>query len=299
MSGGTWTTAALRLLAAERGIVRVWVESTRGSAPREAGATMLYAHGGSWGSIGGGRLEWEALATAHQLLADETAAPRLAREFVLGPELHQCCGGRVTLGFERLTRADTWRLGNPPVAAGGLTLQLFGAGHVAQAMVRLLQDLPAFSLTWVDPRGRIPVWDAALPAYQQRENPLAAVAEAPRGSLVVVMTHDHALDYELCREVLLRDDALWLGLIASASKAARFRSRLARAGLGSQAARLLQAPIGLPGILGKEPAVIAISVVAQLLMLVSQATRPGTAHLADHASCGASHCAGCHPVERA
>jgi xanthine dehydrogenase accessory factor len=344
MSSAAWVDAALRMLEREENIVRVVVAETRGSAPREAGAALLLGAKSNWGSIGGGRLEWEALTEAQRLLDDALTPQVLLREFVLGPQLNQCCGGRVTLWIERMTQAaigdlrrlarelavhrvvrcgTTWDAGGvrraieqPVVATHDLILerrqpyarlhemlrgdelsvQLFGAGHVGQAIVHLLQDLPGFKLQWIDARDEVPLSRKNLPAYQRHIDPVAAVHAAPAGALVLVMTHDHALDYELCKAVLERNDAAWLGLIASASKAARFRSRLAREGLGPQAARLLQAPIGLPGITGKAPGVIAVSVVAQLLTLASSARErmaPPLVAATLHAPCGATACAGC------
>jgi len=95
------------------------------------------------------------------------------------------------------------------------------------------------------------------------------VAAAPAGTRFVVMTHDHALDYDLCRMILARDESSWLGLIGSASKSARFRSRLLRDGLERETVSKLTSPIGVPGISSKLPAAIAIAIAAQLLQQVA------------------------------
>jgi xanthine dehydrogenase accessory factor len=187
-----------------------------------------------------------------------------------------------------------------PLAGAPPVLWLYGAGHVGQALIRLLSELP-FDITWVDGRpGLIP---APLPDNVQ---PLAAraptqtVERAPAGARFLVMTHDHALDYALCRRILERGDFSWLGLIGSASKAARFRSRLRRDGLARESIVRLVCPIGVAGVECKWPAAIAVGVAAQLLQgLESSARSPGIGLATDSAAqalvadCGATDCAGC------
>lgn len=149
---------------------------------------------------------------------------------------------------------------------------LFGAGHVGQALARQLTELP-FALTWVD--GRPGIFPAPLPGgiRARAGAPLVALHSAPANARYVVMTHDHGLDYALVRAVLIRGDAGFLGLIGSSSKAARFRSRLARDGLRAEQIATLVCPIGIePGLGGaasKLPAVIAVGVAAQLLQTLS------------------------------
>jgi xanthine dehydrogenase accessory factor len=342
-----WITQAIEGLEREAALVRVVIAATRGSTPREAGTSMLVGRNAQWGSIGGGRLEWEALSAARALLdAGATQPGATLREWILGPELGQCCGGRVTLWSERLSRTSV-----PSLKALSLTLRnagalrvtttleagalrrdvaplrtaiaqirhaaegprsvltetlvddvqpllLFGAGHVGQAIVRVLQEVPGFNLHWLDTRGLQPGQDDAGPRHRQVDDPVAAITAAPPGALLLVMTHDHSIDYDLCRAALRQGDAAWLGLIASQSKAARFRSRLSREGLGAASERLLCAPIGLPGIDGKAPGVIAVSVVAQLLALVQarRAAQPTPRGAID--GCGTSDCTGCRPALR-
>jgi xanthine dehydrogenase accessory factor len=313
---GHWIEAALTHLAHHATLVRVTVTRLRGSAPREAGASMLVDAVGTLGTIGGGRLEWHAAALARELLRDPRAAPVRIADLILGPELGQCCGGRVELWLERLTRSDAeWlksaarRLRAQPGLAiatemldgvvshrllrrsfapaavlevegrpgGRVTLLeaprprrpdlwIFGAGHVGQALVRLLADLALFEITWIDSRAAL--LPESLPVGVIPEvcaAPAELAACAPAGTHFVVMTHDHALDYELCRVILARADSSWLGLIGSASKSARFRSRLLRDGLDVEAVARLNCPIGVPGISSKLPAAIAIAIAAQLL----------------------------------
>ncbi|MDV0440307.1 xanthine dehydrogenase accessory protein XdhC [Xanthomonas sacchari] len=222
--------------------------------------------------------------------------------------LGQCCGGRVRLLLERLdpARSDWLRqatlgrtlstrlqvggiahaiddappqslsLRAPAPAAGALLQQaigpprtpllLFGAGHVGIAIARALRELP-FALDWADPRADLAA--AADGAEHLDEAALLARARnAPTDAMLLILTHDHALDYRLTAAALA-GRAGFVGLIGSASKRARFLPRLRHDGLGAAAQTRLTCPIGLPGIDGKAPAVIAIAVAAQLLQCVS------------------------------
>jgi xanthine dehydrogenase accessory factor len=236
--------------------VLVTLLTAKGSTPREAGAKMVVSADGLAGTIGGGNLEHQCEAAARGLLADGAEGPS-TRDFPLGPALGQCCGGHVTVLFEVL---------RPP----RLHIGLFGAGHVGKALVKLLADLPC-RVSWIDARPE--ALPANLPANVvpvRVAQPAQAVDALPPGSLVLVMTHDHALDYEIVVAALGRDDLLAVGLIGSDTKRARFVSRLVRQGLDAEK---LICPIGLPGIEGKEPAVIAVSVAAQILQFQPQSSQ--------------------------
>jgi xanthine dehydrogenase accessory factor len=151
---------------------------------------------------------------------------------------------------------------NPPADP----LWLFGAGHVGRAVAGALAPL-GFAVTWVD--GRADAFPPDLPAGVRTLSlamPELIVDEAPPGAAYLVMTHSHALDEEICAAVLARGDFAYLGLIGSATKRTRFVSRLKARGLAPAALRRLTCPIGLPEIRGKEPATIAASVAADLLI---------------------------------
>lgn len=141
---------------------------------------------------------------------------------------------------------------------------LYGAGHVGQALARILSELP-LRLTWIDSRLEL----RATPGMRYEPDPVGSVCEAPVGAYFLVMTHSHPLDFRLCQEVLQRDDFAWLGLIGSESKSARFRSRLRREGLDARAVARLVCPIGIEGVRGKWPAVIAVAVAAQIMREIS------------------------------
>lgn len=154
-------------------------------------------------------------------------------------------------------------------------LFLFGAGHVGQAIVAALAGLP-FRVTWVDSRAdAFPADTPENVAIDIAEPPRFAVARAPAEAFYLVMTHSHDLDLEVCEAVLRRGDSGYLGLIGSATKRARFLKRLAAKGLPDECLAQLTCPIGLPGIAGKEPAVIAAAVAADLLYRNEEAPTGG------------------------
>lgn len=262
-------------------VALVHVTDVKGSAPREVGAMMGVTVDGSYfGTIGGGALEWEAQAIAREAMAEtRRTGERVTRriERALGPDLGQCCGGRVNLAIV------TFRLSEIALidaflqdAAADDTRQpllMFGAGHVGRAVAIALAPLP-LRVTWVDSR------DDAFPSHvpanataQALRDPLRAIAAAPSGSFVLVLTHDHALDLAITAAALKRDDIPFVGLIGSATKRARFEKRLRELGLDAARIAGLVCPIGLPGITGKEPAVIAASVAAQLLCEMDMPSR--------------------------
>ena len=144
-------------------------------------------------------------------------------------------------------------------------LVLFGAGHVGKALVKVLEDLP-FQIDWVDSRPEL--FPAQLPDNTQSlspDNPFKLIDEQPDDVLFVIMTHDHGLDYELCRSILCRRNFGWLGLIGSKTKRQRFEQRLIKDGIDAFTLKRLNCPIGVAGIRGKFPAVIALATAAQLL----------------------------------
>ena len=431
-----WIPTLMRLLERQPMVARVVVTEARGSTPREPGAFMLVAHHCVEGSIGGGRLEWEAIAAARTLLADP-AVPARTNKVVLAADVGQCCGGVVSFWLEKFTRddlailrtaADVGARGpavlvsevnagairrrierpqarsrtqystpaagsgdiastaksvaaapatgpltpaatasvavasgatvpgateqvlvTPIAAASGATVPaatagvlvgpiaaraaaasarvappasaptsapqpdtaytlsqllshprqhafpivlagapntltflerlddnlpavwLYGAGHVGQALARILMELP-LRLTWIDSRAELfpPTLPDAVRVLQDPD-PVATVHEAPVGAYFIVMSHSHPLDFDLCHALLERNDFAWLGLIGSDSKAARFRSRLARTGLGREVIERLVCPIGVEGINSKWPAAIAVAVAAQLMQRISAA----------------------------
>ncbi|MCB5176251.1 xanthine dehydrogenase accessory protein XdhC [Microvirga lenta] len=282
----------------------VSVHEVKGSAPREAGARMVVRPDGAFhGTIGGGQLEFLMLDIARDMLARGDRQARLLDQ-ALGPDLGQCCGGRVKILIETFDGHDLEDIERLAEAEEGGTFEVecrlvdgrvvrdmssavgddaetqwhethgeertpvlvFGAGHVGRALVLALAPLP-FSVRWLDDR------EDAFPRHVpgnavavRMQDPAAEIAQAPPEALVLVMTHDHPLDMAITAAALSRGFP-YVGLIGSATKRARFEKRFRELGLSESRIGSLVCPIGLPGIGGKEPAVIAASVAAQLLQV--------------------------------
>ena len=253
--------------------VLVTVEKTRGSVPREAGAWMAVfstTTGGVIGTIGGGNLEWDAMRQASESLARPGAAgPVWEQSITLGPSLGQCCGGALVLRFERVEASHAVTL-RERLTEHHQPLALFGGGHVGRAIVQALAPLP-FDVTWIDSRDEVFPADMPAQVVAEHSDPVhAAVHELMAGSAVLIMSFSHAEDLDIVAACLQRErehrDLGFIGLIGSRTKWATFRHRLEQRGFDANELARITCPIGLPGIGGKEPAVIAASVVAQLLL---------------------------------
>ncbi|MBU6419003.1 MAG: xanthine dehydrogenase accessory protein XdhC [Proteobacteria bacterium] len=291
----------LRTLLPRGPVALVSVLATEGSAPRGAGTKMLVTPDSVDGTIGGGNLEFTAISQARAALA-RAPGSWAVQDYPLGPLLGQCCGGRVRLLVEHLNpaqcgfletepgetliaeltegavhrayggrlqaslfaaRGEKPGLGTKivePVDAPCRPVLLFGAGHVGRAMARAFAGLP-LSLGWFDTREELQGLPGLVccPVEAMEE----VLAQAAPEVAVLILTHDHGQDYRLTLAAL-RGRAGFVGLIGSATKRARFLSRLQAE--GAETSRLV-CPIGLPGIEGKQPEVIAIAVAAQLLSL--------------------------------
>ncbi len=287
----------------------ITVHDVKGSAPREIGARMVVRPDGAFhGTIGGGQLEFRMLDGAREMLAQGRGPARIVDQ-ALGPDLGQCCGGRVKILIETFGSEDLEDLaGLAEVEARGSLFELecrledgrvrrnissavgddhqtrwrethgeartpvllFGAGHVGRALVLSLAPLP-FAVRWLD--NREDAFPSHLPlnvkAIRMRD-PEAEIGEAGPGSLILVMTHDHPLDMAITAAALKRNFP-YVGLIGSATKRARFEKRFRELALSEEKIRSLVCPIGLPGIVDKDPAIIAASVTAQLLQVREKA----------------------------
>lgn len=271
MSSGTLDEVLARL-AREDGVL-VRVEATEGSAPREAGTWMLVWARGLTATIGGGQLEFQAIDEARSLLQSPAAGPQRKR-YPLGPSLGQCCGGVVHLSMRRVGAADVADL-RRQLTEHLAPVAIFGGGHVGLALARLLATLP-YSVRWIDSRDG--VFPEALPAQVQTEHsePVQdAVATLPAGTHVLIMSFSHAEDLDIViaclKRLRERGDLPYVGLIGSKTKWATFRHRLEARGFTEAEMARITCPIGVPGVTGKEPEVIAVAVAAQLLQRRSAA----------------------------
>jgi xanthine dehydrogenase accessory factor len=257
------------------------VRNARGSVPREDGTWMWVSQDMSFGTIGGGHLEFQAMAHAREHLQKIasgnnpfTAASELIEHFALGPSLGQCCGGALDVAYSIWSQQKEAQFGK---AQQRFFLQLYGAGHVGQAIVRALAPI-ACSMQWIDERSEFEKLSgdhlfakgAAQNCQLERicvDSVQAEVALAPPDACFLVLTHSHALDLEIVDQVLRRNDFKYLGLIGSATKRARFERQLRERSFSAQHLEKMTCPIGIAGVTGKEPEVIAAAVVAQLLTL--------------------------------
>jgi len=318
-------------------VVRIVVAAVEGSAPREVGASMLvYSGGRPAGTIGGGQLEFQAIARARRMLEicheGHEPWPRELVTWPLGPNIGQCCGGVVRVLFELYDQSALSELadlevgtvasgllihpiacGKPvqvclkrqdaralqlavagpvndmlcgarqrqsillghagtdqatfvePIARPRQPLFIYGAGHVGRAIVKVISGLD-FDVHWVDTHDeRFPAEpDSSVTKVVAREPAIIAKA-APAGAFHLVLTYSHALDLGICDVLLERAEFGFLGLIGSATKRARFESRLRAAGVTDDNLQRLTCPIGIGELRGKEPATIAVSVAAQLI----------------------------------
>jgi xanthine dehydrogenase accessory factor len=258
-----WLQAVEKLRAERRPGVLVTLVSVRGHAPREAGAKMVVAGDATWDSVGGGNVEATAVSRARAMLSAGDAAPATfsldLSDKAPGEHGVQCCGGEVTVLLEPLTV-------RPAVA-------VFGVGHVGLELARILarHDL---DLHLVDSRHEqlgddvlAPLADADARVHVHHEAvlPELVMAELPRGTHVLVMTHDHAEDVALLDAALRTQHLGPVGLIGSSAKWSRFRSTLVGDGHDPEAVDGIVTPIGLASLAGKDPATIAVSVAAALL----------------------------------
>jgi len=269
---GLLLESLLARLAASPAVL-VQVAETRGSVPREAGTWMAVFADAVVGTIGGGHLEYDAIARARAMLGGDTPvdAGALLR-VALGPSLGQCCGGVVQLRFERVQAGDAAALAQRLDAPQLTPVALFGGGHVGHALVKVLAPLP-FVLSWIDSRDG--VFPASVPPRVgcEHSDPVqGAVPGLAPQSRVLIMSFSHAEDLDVLAACLQRQrergDLPYIGLIGSKSKWAAFRHRLEARGFTPDELAHVTCPIGVPGISGKEPEVIAVAVAAQLLQSV-------------------------------
>jgi xanthine dehydrogenase accessory factor len=258
----------LQNLAAQDAVL-VTVHDSRGSVPREAGAWMAVFADHTVGTVGGGQLEWQAIQAARQQL--QSGPLSQLRRYPLGPTLGQCCGGEMTLLFERVGAVDAPALAQRLAAeqAHWPWVALFGGGHVGRSLVTVLQTLP-LRLHWIDSRDEIFPPDVPPQVLCEHSQPVqAAVADLAPGALVLIMSFSHAEDLDIVAACLKRrrerGDLPFIGLIGSKSKWATFRHRLEARGFSAAELDAVTSPIGVAGVVGKEPEVIAVAVAAQLM----------------------------------
>lgn len=270
--------ATLRaFLAAAPDAALVEVAEALGSTPREAGAWMVVSPQRTFGTIGGGQLEFMAIDRARALLGADAGQGGASDgpatlDVPLGPEIGQCCGGRVVVSVRRLDEAlrdEVLRRAEGEDAANPAVL-VFGGGHVGHALAAALALLPVRAIV-VETRAE--ALDGMPAGVETRLTPVPEemVREAPAGTAYVVLTHDHALDFLIVAEALRREDAAYVGMIGSKTKRATFRSWYLKAAGGEEAAlERLVSPIG-GEVKDKRPAVIAALAAAEIVAALARA----------------------------
>ena len=255
-----WLDAAHQLDKQGQAYILITLVGVSGSTPRDSGTKMVVSLDKSYDTIGGGHLEYKAIATAQLLLLENKKQQKL-EHFKLGSNLGQCCGGTANVLFECFAQAN-------------LNIMLFGAGHVGKAVATILSGLPC-KVSWVDSR-----IEQFPRAYQNlsgttvgnittlvSDDPVGEIKEMPPNSYFIVMTHNHQLDFELCQAVMAREDFHYLGLIASDTKWRRFQQRFEHRDIPSTLVERINCPIGLSQVSGKQPMEVAVSIAAEIIAL--------------------------------
>jgi xanthine dehydrogenase accessory factor len=251
-----WSAAIQHCQQSGSGYVIATIINTQGSTPRDGGSKMVITTDSTYDTIGGGQLEFLLVQQARELLAQNKTC-QILKPIPLAAEAAQCCGGNVTVMLEAFA-ACSWQIA------------LFGAGHVCQSLVTILAGLPC-QVRVIDNRPELMTNN--LPAncrYEFYADPTEAIAQLPDDTWNIIFTHDHTLDYALCKTLLADQRCAYMGMIGSQTKALRFRKRLADAGFAAQAIEKMHSPIGLPEVKGKLPMEVAVSIAAQLQSLYYQ-----------------------------
>ena len=250
-----WINAVQTCTNAGHGYVVITVLGTRGSAPRNSGTKMVVSLEQSFCTIGGGNLEFQAVKIAKTLLS-QNKLQQTVEHFPLGAKTGQCCGGSVVLLFEAFPDVNC-------------NISLFGAGHVGRALVKILEDLP-YHVTWVDNRqSEFPERVNTNIRKVFSDDVKGFISSRPSGEFYIIMTHQHALDFEILEAILKRNDAKYVGLIGSQTKWRQFKSRFQHKGYEAEFYKSVNCPVGLEALSGKRPMEVAVSIAAQIMMIHS------------------------------
>ena len=250
-----WFDAVQSLQHSGDAYALVTVLGCTGSTPRDYSSKMVITQEGTFDTIGGGHLEFLVMQKAREIITANAGTPKVEQEvhhFPLGASLGQCCGGSVTVLFESFVMQ-------------GLNITVFGAGHVAKALMNILGAMPG-QVRWVD--NRMNMFPQEVPGNVQNmylESPVELIETLPVNSQVLILTHDHQLDFDLVQAALKRDDLSFVGCIGSNTKAERFQMRLKHRGMADELIENFICPVGNREGPGKLPIEVAVSMAAQLI----------------------------------
>lgn len=259
MRATTWFEAINDCQQKGQAYVIVTVLAIAGSTPREAGCKMVVTGDDQFDTIGGGHLEFETTQQARELLASNQQTQKIV-SYPLSSRLGQCCGGAVKVFYEVHVNHHQH-------------VAIFGAGHVAQSLVPILAQLP-LQISWVDNREQF--FDKVNKTTKllanvnviDNDDPTHVLENLPTNTWVIILTHNHQLDYELVECALKHTKLAYVGMIGSKTKAKRFVTKLAHRGFSAAQIACLVSPIGDTDIPGKRPVEVSVSISAQLIRLL-------------------------------
>jgi xanthine dehydrogenase accessory factor len=263
MSSMSWVHALQDVEKAGQAWVIATVIGTQGSAPRESSSKMIITEEHSFDTIGGGQLEYAVCQKARAMLQDASSPSHVLENFPLAAKTNQCCGGTVSVLLEYFPEPAT-------------KITIFGMGHVATTLVNVLGNMQA-KISWVDSRENL-AQDHSIKGLPSNVTPflyesmLEHIDHMSQNEIALVMTHDHALDYQLVEALLDRKDCRFIGLIGSKTKALRFKKRLVSASFSQAEIDSVHCPVGLNEIIGKKPFEIAISIAGQIIQVTQTKT---------------------------
>lgn len=222
-----------------------------GSIPRDQGSKMVITMDDTFDSLGGGHLEFSVTQKARALIQQETSGNQV-EHFPLGASLGQCCGGSVTVLMESFIQQ-------------GMNLTVFGAGHVAKALMKILESLPG-RIRWIDDRkNMLPENGPQNADMQLMDDPVEIIEQLPESSQILILTHNHQLDFDLVEAAIERGVFSYIGCIGSHTKAERFQMRLKHRGFADEEIENMTCPVGNLDIPGKLPMEVAVSIAGQLI----------------------------------
>ncbi len=267
MRPSTWYEAIHECQLQGRGYVLITVLMSAGSVPREAGCKMVVTDDAQFDTIGGGHLEYAVVAQARKWLAENKQVHKTV-SYPLSSSLGQCCGGAVKVLYEVHVKHNQH-------------IAVFGAGHVAQSLVPMLAQLPV-QISWIDSRENFfgesangmlsKVANATLNLSNVKtltnDDPTQELAELPDNTWIIILTHNHQLDYELVEKALKYETLGFIGMIGSKTKAQRFLTKLEHRGFNALQRARLVSPIGDLSVPGKRPIEVSVSICAQLIKLL-------------------------------
>jgi xanthine dehydrogenase accessory factor len=269
-----WFDAVQSEQRSGNGYALVTVLGCTGSTPRDHSSKMVITEENIFDTIGGGHLEYLVMQKAREIISTNAGTTKVAQEihhFPLGASLGQCCGGSATVLIETF-------------AACQFHVAIFGAGHVARSIVTILAGLSC-KVSWID--SREDEFPLEIPANVNKiisTEPCDELENLPNGSDILILTHNHQLDFELCLTALKRNrnplqSLRSIGLIGSQTKALRFQKRLSDRLLDqvtNEQVKAIRCPVGLSSVPGKLPMEVAVSIVGELIAIDHASAKPSS-----------------------